>query len=129
MGDITLAAIAEGVGLIAAIIGGFAVLYNKLKGWIEELTGEQIKKIEEAHAEQMEKIETEIRTLETKISASDMESCKNFLVRCIADLERGQPMSETEYQRFCEQYEHYTQNNGNTYIKEKVDRLKKAGKL
>ena len=129
MADITLGMIAEGFGIILAIIGGFGVLYKKLKDWIEELTGKQITKIEEAHVEQLKKIEAEIKALEKRIDTSDMESCKNFLVRCLADLERGQEMSETEYQRFCEQYEHYTDAGGNTYIREKVEKLKKAGRL
>ena len=140
MGDITLGMIAEGLGILTVICGGFGVLYKKLKEWIGNLTDAQIQKVETNHKEQMEKIEKhhqeqmqkigdEIKTLEERLDTSDMESCKNFLVRCIADIERDQPMSETEYQRFCEQYEHYTKNNGNTYIKEKVEKLKKAGKL
>ena len=118
MGDLTLATIGEGIGILVAIIGGGGVLYKKLKKWLGAL-----------FTEQMSVIETEIKELKTKIEISDMQSCKNFLVRCLADVERGEPMSETEKERFYEQYEHYRRNDGNSYIKQKVENLQKEGKL
>lgn len=118
MADLTLGNIAEYIGILAAIIGGGGVLYGKLKKWLTSL-----------FSEQMVKIEKEIKSLETKIETSDMQSCKNFLVRCLADVERGEPMSETEKERFYEQYEHYRKNDGNSYIKQKVEKLQKEGKI
>ena len=118
MGDLTLANVAEGIGILVAIVGGCGVLYSKMKKWLTEL-----------FAEQMKLIETEMKRLESKIEISDMQSCKNFLVRCLADVERGEPMSETEKERFYEQYEHYRKNDGNSYIQQKVEKLQKEGKI
>lgn len=118
MAEMTISNLAEYIGILVAIIGGGGVLYNKLKKWLAGL-----------FSEQMTKIEAEIKGLETKIEISDMQSCKNFLVRCLADVERCEPMSETEKERFYEQYEHYRKNDGNSYIKQKVDKLQLEGKL
>jgi len=118
MTDMTISNLAEYIGILVAIIGGGGVLYSKLKKWLAGL-----------FSEQMNKIEIEIKSLEDKIEISDMQSCKNFLVRCLADVERGEPMSETEKERFYEQYEHYRKNDGNSYIKQKVDKLQLEGKL
>lgn len=38
-------------------------------------------------------------------------------------------MSETEAERFWEQYEHYKASGGNTYIKNRIERLQAEGKL
>lgn len=111
MADITLGQIAEGLGVIVAILGGYGVLYKKISDSIETMIGKQLEPI--------------ISTMEDL----DLETCKNFLVRCIADIERGDKMSETEVERFWEQYEHYTKKGGNSYIKEKIEKLKASGKL
>ena len=111
MSELTLNQIAADVGVIVAIVGGFGLLYTKLKSALEKIVSDQLKPI----AEQLNKV--------------DMETCKNFLVRCISDIERGDQMSETEIERFKEQYDHYVKNGGNTYIKDKVDKLKADGKL
>ena len=118
MEDLTLATIAEGIGILVTIVGGGGVLYAKLKKWLAKL-----------FADQMQQIETELKGLEKKIEISDMQSCKNFLVRCLADVERGEPMSETEKERFYEQYEHYRKNDGNSYIQHKVLKLQSEGKI
>ena len=65
-----------------------------------------------------------------KLTKVDKEACKNFLVRCLADVERGDRMSETELERFSEQYDHYVKDlHQNTYIKDKVAKFKAEGKL
>ena len=111
MADITLGQIAEGLGIIVAILGGYGVLYKKISDSIENMIGKQLKPI----------VDT--------MNDLDRETCKNFLVRCIADIERGDKMSETEVERFWEQYEHYIKQGGNSYIKEKIEKLKASGKL
>lgn len=59
----------------------------------------------------------------------DMSQCKNFLVRFLADVEQGNQLDEIEKERFYETYEHYIKNGGNSYIKDKVARLRRSGKL
>ena len=111
MENLTLGQLAADLGIIVAILGGFGLLYTKLKGALEKIITEQLKPI----SDQLNKVDT--------------ETTKNFLVRCIADIERGDEMSETEKERFYEQYEHYVSLGGNTYIKAKVEKLIAEGKL
>lgn len=63
-----------------------------------------------------------------KIDTVDMNATKNFLVRCLADIERH-GIDDVTKVRFYEQYEHYEKMGGNSYIKSEVERLKKEGKL
>lgn len=61
----------------------------------------------------------------------ELESHKNFLVRFLADIEQGQPIDEIELERFHEVYSRYTspELGGNSYIHDKVEKLKKLGKI
>ena len=61
----------------------------------------------------------------------ELEAHKNFLVRFLADVEQGQPIDEIERERFYEVYSRYTspELGGNSYIRNKVEKLKAAGKL
>lgn len=118
MGDITLQMIVDGAEWLAVVIGSFLAMYKLLKKCLDSI-----------FKKQLEGIRTEIKDLADKVGTSDMESCKNFLVRCLADVERGEAMSETEKERFWEQYDHYIKNDGNSYIREKVEKLRKEGKI
>ena len=115
---ITLGDAASFVTLLVGLIGGIGFLYKKLKKWLEVL-----------FEKQMTEIRTELKELSKRIDKSDMENCKNFLVQCLADLDRGQDMTETEKQRFYEEYQHYIDNDGNSYVKREVEKMQKAGKL
>ena len=80
--------------------------------------------------EQFKSVSGAIEGITDKLRIIDKETCKNFLVRCIADIERGDSLSETEMQRFKEQYDHYREDlHQNTYLKDKVEKLKAEGKL
>ena len=111
LGNLTLNNIAADIGLLTVIIVGFSTVYIKLKDVLIQTIKEQLKPVTDA------------------IDKVDKETTKNFLVRCIADLERGDMISETEKERFYEQYEHYLSQGGNTYIKSKVDKLIAEGRL
>ena len=63
------------------------------------------------------------------IESIDRENCKNYLVSFLARVERGDPYDEIELERFHEQYEHYRNIHGNSYISSKVTKLQNAGKL
>jgi hypothetical protein len=71
----------------------------------------------------------QITEINTRLDKVNMEACKNFLVRCLADIDRGDELTETEAQRFKEQYDYYIKHDGNTYIKDKYEKSKSEGKL
>ena len=64
-----------------------------------------------------------------QIESVDRENCKTFLVTFLAETERGQEHDQIEIERFHEQFEHYKSIGGNSYIKAKVEKLQKEGKL
>lgn len=111
LGNLTLDNVAADIGLLTVIIVGFSTVYIKLKDVLIQTIKEQLKPVTDA------------------IDKVDKETTKNFLVRCIADVERGEVMGETEKERFYEQYEHYLSQGGNTYIKSKVDKLIAEGRI
>ena len=112
IGNLTLNNVAADIAILLGICAGLGTMYVKLKTFLEKVIKEQIAPL----SDDLKKI--------------DKETTKNFLVRCIADIERGDQMSETEKERFYEQYEHYTKDlKGNTYIVAKVEKLISEGKL
>ena len=66
--------------------------------------------------------------IDKKIDNVDLNATKNFLVRCIADIDKN-GIDPVTKMRFYEQFEHYQKMGGNSYIKDEVERLKKEGKL
>ena len=116
--NITLGVISASVIFLAGLIGGIKYLRKVLK---ESLT--------EMFKDQFEAINPKLDAMDGKIERVDMQSCKNFLVRFLADVERGDMTHLSEIQRFWEEYEHYLKEGGNSYIKEWVEKLKKEGKL
>lgn len=55
--------------------------------------------------------------------------CSNYIVRFLADIEQGEVLDEIERKRFWENYEIYKQLGGNSYVTEKVNKLKAQQKL
>lgn len=118
MGNWTVEQIATTIALLVALVTGVTYLTKQIKEWIEKLLDSKFKALDDR-----------IGSLESKIDKVDMETCKNFLVRFLADVENGAVIFDAEKQRFWEEYEHYISSGGNSYIKEWVDKLKKKGYL
>lgn len=118
MEDITIGQIGAALTFIVGFLGGIMYLKNALRGILSSVVKQEL-----------EPLRKQVDDMQQKIDRVDMESCKNFLVRCISELERGEVISETERERFGEQYDHYIDKGHNSYIKSKVEQLKKQGKL
>jgi hypothetical protein len=116
MGDWTVEQIATAIALMVAVVSGVTYLTKQLKDWIEKLLDSKFKDLNHR-----------IDSIEAKVDKIDMEACKNFLVRFLADVENGAAILDSEKQRFWEEYKHYISAGGNSYIKEWVDKLKKKG--
>lgn len=107
MENITLGDIATWAAFLAAFGGSVAAIIKGVKKAVEAL----------------------LEPLTKQIQSVDMENCKNFLVTFLAETERGQEHDQIELERFHEQFEHYKSIGGNSYIKAKVEKLQKDGKL
>lgn len=117
--------VGEFIGVIAA---GVAALVAFIKG-VEYL----VAKAGRAATKWLEKglapTNAKLDSLDKKIAEVDLSQCKNFLVRFLSDVEQGARIDEVERERFYETYQHYINAGGNSYIHEKVESLKKQGKL
>ena len=116
---ITVGQIAAGVALIVGLVKGIEYLCQKISAaateWLQN---------------GLEPTNTKIDELKANIVEVDASTCKNFLVRVMADIEQGNPIDEIEKERFYETYAHYSDDlHLNTYIHDKYEKLKKAGKL
>ena len=114
MSNWTVQDIATAIALLVAMVSGVIYLTTQLKKWIEQTLDGKFTELNKR-----------IDDLETKMDRMDMEACKNFLVRFLSDLERGDMVTEVEKKRFWDEYEYYTSRGGNSYIHEWVERLKK----
>lgn len=118
MENITLGEISNVLVFIAGILasgGSIAVFFSKRFGKIM--------------ADQLKPTNDKIDTLQSSISEVDMSNCKNYLVQIISILEAGGTVDKVALERFWENYDHYTEMGGNSYIHTAVERLKKEGKL
>lgn len=125
MENITLADVALVITFLTGLFGGIGYLSKCVKKWIEKALDDQFKKINA----DMEKINEDMQEINKKTDRIDMESCKNFLVQCLDKFEKENNISEIAKERFWEQYEHYANKGGNSYIMNKVENLQRDGKL
>ena len=119
MQNLTLEQISVAILFIVGLIGGVKYLGNVVKDAIQKLLEDQFKVVNK-----------KLDDLNANMRSIDIQTSKNFLVRYLADVERGDPLFEQERERFWEEYDHYTDDlKENSYIKEWVARLKDEGKL
>lgn len=120
---LTLEQISIAIVFIGSLIAGIKYLKKELedclKDFLEKLLDKQFKDVND----KLDTMQSSLRTL-------DVQATKNFLVRYLADIERGEHIYDSEKQRFWEEYDHYIKDLGeNSFIKEWVARLKEDGKL
>lgn len=118
MNAITVKDISLGLTLIVGLLTSTTYINKTLKEWISKMFNEKV-----------EPFNTKLNELDEKITKVDLDTCKNYLSRCLADFEKGNQLSDVELERFWEQYEHYIENGGNSYIKHRVEKLQQENKL
>ena len=119
MGKLTLSDISGDIILIVGLITGTTFLFHKLEDAITAILNKHL-----------EEIMDKLNFLEGKISKVDAQQTKNYLVRCMKDIENGETLDDAEMIRFWEQYGHYIDGlKENGYIKKRVEKLQKENKL
>lgn len=117
--NLTLEQISIAILFIVGLIGGVNYLKKAIRDLLEKLLQDQFTKVN-----------TKLDTMQTSIKTLDIQATKNFLVRYLADIERGNIIYDSEKQRFWEAYDHYINElKENSFIKEWVAKLKEEGKL
>ena len=72
----------------------------------------------------------EITRLESIINENSIETLKNFIVRTLSDIEKGVPLDEVTKMKLYESYDKYTNvYHKNSYIHDRMEKVKKEGKL
>lgn len=107
MENITLGQIATALAFFLGMIGSVEALSFKLN----------------------KKIKNILEPMNKKIDNLELNTNKNFLVRFLSDVEQGNVIDETEWERFYETIQRYHLLGGNSYIDHKVEKLKKEGKI
>ena len=118
MENLTLKDISFAITFMVGFFGGVGFLYKSIKGFLEKIIKEQFAPFKHS-----------MDDLKSNVERVDMESCKNYLVRCLGDFEHGNKISDVEQERFWEEYEHYLKIGGNSYIKHRVEKLQQEKKL
>ena len=120
MENITLGQIGSAVAFVVALITGVGYISSRMKKFISTAMDDQMKDIDK----RFDDIDTKMDGLSATLNVVDMESCKNYLVQFLSEVERGQLIDAIEKERFWEQYEHYQKIGGNSYIKRRVEELR-----
>ena len=125
--NLTLEQVAIGLAFIIGLYGSIIYIKKVIKEGLEKVVEESLEKTLDA---KLETINKKLDDMQTSVRTLDVQAAKNFLIRYLADIERGDAIYEAEKQRFWEAYDHYTDDLvENSYIKEWVAKLKEEGKL
>ena len=116
--QITLGQIAVALAFVAGLIAACGTIYHFIKKALNKLFEGQIKAFDDR-----------MTALEKRVDRNNLESCKNYLVYFLSDVEHGKEVDEIELARFYEEYKFYIDAGGNSYIKHKVEKLEAEGKL
>ena len=117
--NLTLEEVSAALLFIVALIGGVKYLKKELINFLNNLLDSKFKTTNS----KIDDVATALRTL-------DVQTTRNFLVRYLADIERGQFIYDTEKEQFWKEYDHYIDElKENSFIKKWVERLEDEGKL
>ena len=118
MESVTIGQAAATLAFILALIAGIQSLKKSIKCWLDAALKDQFAELEKTQ-----------KSILKRLDSVDIENCKNYLVTFLAEVGRGEMKDETETQRFWEEFEHYQNLGGNSYIKNKVAELKSKNRL
>ena len=117
--DLTFEQVSAGLLFIVAFIGGIKYLKKEIVDFLDKLLDSKFKTTNS----KIDDLATALRTL-------DVQTTRNFLVRYLADIERGQYIYDSEKQQFWNEYDHYIKElKENSFIEKWVERLEEQGKL
>lgn len=117
--NLTMEQISIGILFIVGLIGGVKYLKTEITNFFDKLLDSKF----QTTNSKIDNVAKELRNL-------DVQTTRNFLVRYLADIERGQYIYDTEKEQFWKEYDHYIDDlKENSFIKKWVERLEEQGKL
>lgn len=118
MGEITLEQIKSVLLWLIAFGGAIITIVKAVK-----------KVVNSAFEPMNRKIDALQESLAKQIEQVDMNATKNYLVQTLAEIDRNGSIDGVSKARLYEQYEHYTRQGGNSFVKDEFERLKKQNKI
>ena len=118
MEQLTLEQIAQALAFVVGIGGSILTILKAVKGMLKKLLDEQTKSLA-----------TRLDKIDERLDKVDSDNCKNYIVQALSSAERGVKLSTEERMRLSEEFQHYTENGGNSYIKDWHSRLHTDGKI
>ena len=118
METLTLGDLATALAFLVALGGSIWAIVKSIKKALTAMFKEQTAEI----TRRMDRQEDTIKKI-------DMENCKNFLVSYLAKVKNGEHQDPIERLRFGEEFDHYVNGGGNSYIRDEVTRLRTEGKI
>ena len=118
MGEWTLEQVGAALAFIVGIGGSILTILKAVKSMLKKLLDEQTKSL----VLRLDKIDE-------RLDKVDSDNCKNYIVQALSSAERGVKLSTEERMRLSEEFQHYTENGGNSYIKDWHSRLHTDGKI
>lgn len=108
--------------IIIALITTIGAIINAL---ISTKTNKKIQTIDDIKNE----LKNEIQEVKNDLDCAKRERDKTYLIDFLADIENGIPKKEIQIRRAYEIYAEYQSLNGNSYVHDKWEDLRKLGKL
>ena len=122
--NLTLGQILVILTFIIALIGAITTIMKYFKNVIDKIlkpTTDEINKLSLTLKKEMSQLKEEVNE---KLDSIDENQCKNYIVRSLADIERGIDLDEVEIKRLYDAYDHYCKDlKGNSYIHSKWEKV------
>lgn len=117
MENITIGQIAVALAFVIALWGSIETISKKVSALNKKTMEDALKPTNQ-----------KLDNLTEQIKSVDLNATKNYLVSALFDAETGHT-DPIAISRLYEQYEHYIKLGGNSYIKDRFEKLKKDGKI
>ena len=121
--------VGEAVVAILAFVAGLVAFFKGVEYLVGKASGAIHKWFSEGLEQGFRPVNQKLAELDESTKELRLSVCKNYIVRFLSDLEQGQPVDEVERQRFYENYDTYISLGGNSYLRDKVERMRHEKKL
>lgn len=149
MEGITLGQISSVLAFIVGLISAIEFLFARIKKWFKTALNGEIHALKneltensktEIHSIKKElkdeimdlklNVKNDIEPIKQELKDSRVDNLKNFIVRCLDDMDKGNSLGTTTKERLYESLDLYSNKfKQNSYVHARVEKLEKEGKL
>ena len=118
----------EAVIFFVSFLVAVKYLQTTMRDTVKEVNKEDFEDIQDTITDLKDDMNKRFDDVNTRIDKSDLESCRNFLVHAMVDIDRG-IADDALIHRFWDELDHYHNEKQNSYIDTRVQALIDSGKL